>query len=311
VTTTTAPPALCPLTGAPVPGGRAVPARPALGVKIDNYPSARPQSGLDLTDDVFEEPVEGGITRYVAVFQCQDGGLVGPVRSARNIDIGILGQLGAPLIAHVGGIAPVIGNIDASPIKNIDLGAYAQVDQHPSGRYAPYDTYATTSSLWGLVSRDNTVPAALFSYSATVPQGSPVTAVLIPFSGTSNVVWHYNSGAQAFERFYGYSADMLADGHQVSAANVIVQQVQVFYGPWLENDQGGLEVQANLYNGASGPAEIFRNGTEVTGSWHRSSLAQPTQYEDAQGQPISLAPGNTWIELVPSGISVSTLNQPG
>ena len=114
-TTTAAPAPACPLTGVPAPAG-SVPQRPAMAVKIDNYPAGRPQSGLDKADIIFEEPVEGGITRFAAVFQCQDSALIGPVRSARNIDIGILGQLGSPLLAHVGGINPVLANINASPI---------------------------------------------------------------------------------------------------------------------------------------------------------------------------------------------------
>ena len=105
-TTTTAPAPACPLTGVPAPNVRSVPQRPAMAVKIDNYPAGRPQSGLDKADIIFEEPVEGGITRFAAVFQCQDAALIGPVRSARNIDIGILGQLGNPLLAHVGGHQP-------------------------------------------------------------------------------------------------------------------------------------------------------------------------------------------------------------
>ncbi len=113
-TTSTVPAPACPLTGVPAPGG-SVPQRPAMAVKIDNYPAGRPQSGLDKADVIFEEPVEGGITRFAAVFQCQDAALIGPVRSARNIDIGILGQLGNPLLAHVGGINPVLANINASP----------------------------------------------------------------------------------------------------------------------------------------------------------------------------------------------------
>jgi hypothetical protein len=71
----------CPLTGVPAPGG-AVPARPALGIKIGNYPNDRPSSGLNNANIVFEEPVEGAITRLVAVFQCQSAALVGDLRSA-------------------------------------------------------------------------------------------------------------------------------------------------------------------------------------------------------------------------------------
>ncbi|HTT86353.1 MAG TPA: DUF3048 domain-containing protein, partial [Acidimicrobiales bacterium] len=75
---------VCPLTGQSAPGGQ-VPQRPALAIKVDNYPAARPQSGLNDADIVFEEPVEGGITRFVAVFQCQPASLVGPIRSARAV----------------------------------------------------------------------------------------------------------------------------------------------------------------------------------------------------------------------------------
>ena len=149
-TTSTTAPAVCPLTGAPSPLGTP-PNRPALAVKVDNYQAARPQSGLDDTDLVFEEPVEGGITRYVAVFQCNNATSIGPVRSARNIDIGILGQLGNPGLAHVGGINPVLSNISAAGIPNLDLGNYAQAITHPSGRYAPYDTYTSTAALYGIL----------------------------------------------------------------------------------------------------------------------------------------------------------------
>ena len=115
--------------------------------------------------------MEGGITRFVAVFQCQGATLVGPIRSARNIDIGILGQFGTPLLAHVGGIDPVIANIDASPIVNVDVGAHGTVNQHPPGRVAPYDTYASTSALWGLDPTDTSVPTPVFTYSSTTPAG--------------------------------------------------------------------------------------------------------------------------------------------
>ena len=92
---------------------------------------------MDKADIVFEEPVEGGITRYAAVFQCQNAPLVGPVRSARNIDIGILGQFGTPLLVHVGGINPVLANIDASPLVNIDLGNYGSHPDPPAGPGRP------------------------------------------------------------------------------------------------------------------------------------------------------------------------------
>jgi hypothetical protein len=304
-TSSTAAAAICPLTGAPVPGGGGVPARPALAVKVDNYPAARPQSGLDDADVIFEEPVEGAITRLVAVFECQEATLVGPIRSARNIDVGILGQLGQPLLAHVGGINPVLANIEASPIVNLDLGAHGSVIQHLPGRVAPYSTYASTSALWGLEPTRTVPPNALFSYSTVVPTGAAVSGVSVPFSSTSNVVWQYDATTGRFDRSYGTSPDLLADGVQNSAANVIVQFVRLTYGPWLENSEGGLEVQANLYSNASGLAQVYRNGVEIPAIWHRSSLSQPTQFVDSAGQPIPLQPGVTWVELVPTTVKVT------
>src|SRR5580700_3797512 len=182
-TTTTAPPPVCPLTGQPAPGGT-VPQRPAMAVKIDNYPAGRPQSGLDKADIVFEEPVEGGITRYAAVFQCQDAALIGPVRSARNIDIGILGQLGNPLLAHGGGINPVLANINASPIVNVDLGTSNSLMIHPAGRYSPDADFTSTAIVYRTHPTMTTPPQPLFSYSTALPgAGSPVATVNINFSG--------------------------------------------------------------------------------------------------------------------------------
>ncbi len=234
-------------------------------------------------------------------------GLVGPVRSARNIDIGILGEFGTPLLVHVGGIDPVLANIEASPIVNVDLGANGNIETHPSGRYAPYDTYSTTAQMWGTHPTLVTPPAPVFSFSNTVPPGgTPVASVNIDFSGTSNVTWKYNPAISAFQRFYnGTTPDTLADGVQNTAANVVVEYVQISYGPWVENSEGALEVQAALYPNASGNAIIFRGGQAIHGTWHRAALGSPTQFVNAYGQPIPLQPGQTWVELVPNTITAT------
>jgi Protein of unknown function (DUF3048) N-terminal domain/Protein of unknown function (DUF3048) C-terminal domain len=299
-TTTTTAMALCPLTGAQAPNNQ-VPQRTALAVKIDNYQSARPQSGLDFTDMVFEEPVEGGITRYVAVFQCQNASSIGPVRSARNIDVGILGQLGNPPEVHVGGINPVISDIVAAGIPNLDLGNNAaSAATHPAGRYAPYDTYTSTAALYALVPNLTTPPTPIYAYTPDpIAGGLAVTSVHVPFSGQSDVTWNWNPATGTWLRFYnGTQPDNNADGVQNQAANVIVQTVHVTYGPWLENSEGGLEVQAQLY-GTSGPAQVYRNGVQLTGTWSRSAINAPTVYKTTSGKTITMAPGRTWIELLP------------
>ncbi len=90
---------------------------------------------------------------------------------------------------------------------------------------------------------------------------------------------------------------------QNTAANVIVQYVQISFGPWLENSEGGFEVQAALYPNASGVADVFRGGTEITGTWTRSTLGSPTKFLNASGPQIPLQPGQTWVELVPNTIT--------
>jgi len=293
----------CPLTGQPAPGGQ-VPQRPALAFKVDNYPTARPQSGLNDADIVFEEVVEGGITRFVAVFQCREAPLVGPIRSARAVDVPILDQLSKPLFVHAGGINPVIALVEGGNLINDDVFTHASIVQNPSARYAPYDTYASTSAAWGLNASDTTPPAPLYTYSAAVPTGTPVGTVSIPFSGTNDNTWTWSPLNSSWLLSISGAPENVAGGTRVGVANIVVQTVHVTLGPWLENSEGGLEVQSQLTG--SGPLQVFRNGEEITGIWQRFGLSNTTSLVGPGGSPIALAPGKTWVELVPTYIPVTT-----
>lgn len=307
-TTTTAPTTTvpvgppCPLTGQPAPGG-AVPQRPALAVKVDNYPTARPQSGLDKADVVFEEPVEGRITRLVAVFQCQPADLVGPIRSAREVDVQILDELSHPLFVHVGGINQVLSLIASADDVNLDLGYHGSIIQRPAGRYPPYNTYVSTSGAWGLAPGDTTPPAPLFTYAATAPAGTPLTSIHIPYGQTSDETWSWDGSSNRWLLSYSGAPATVDNGSQIGMANVIVQTVQVSYGPWVENAEGGLEVQSQLVG--SGPALVLRNGEEISGTWQRPAIGSPTSFVASDGATIPLAPGPTWVALVPSTVGVA------
>jgi hypothetical protein len=295
--------ALCPLTGVPAPGS-SVPPRPALAVKVDNYPQARPQSGLDQADIVFEEPVEGGITRLAAVFQCQSPALVGPIRSARAVDAPILDQLSRPILIHVGGINPVIALLQNANLINDDLFYRGSIVKTFPGRYAPYDTYVSAASAWGLNPTDTKPPAALFTYSSTPPSGTPVTSIHIPFTGTNNTLWTWDAASGHWLLSYSGRAATVANGGQIATTNIVVQTVHVTYGPWLENDVGGLEVQSQLTG--SGPLTVLRNGVAISGTWHRATLNDPTTLTASDGSAIALQPGQTWVEIVPSTVPVTT-----
>ena len=302
----------CPLTGAPAPGGK-VPARPALAVKVGNYTADRPSAGLNQADVVFEEPVEGSYTRLVAVFQCQGSTLVGDLRSARQPDVAILSQLSNPIFLHAGGIDPVLALLSDAPLQdeNILKGGYGSVTIHPSGRYAPYSTFTSTGPAWALVPGDTTPPAPIFTYAAAPPAGSVPgsgATVHVPFSSTSDVTWTWNAATGTYLRSYSGVPDKLLDGSQTAAANVVVLTVPTNTGPWLENNEGGYEVEVTATG--TGPAVVLRNGVAITGTWTRSSLTQPATLRTTSGAAITLRPGNTWEELAPQGVAVTTTAAP-
>jgi len=311
-TVATTPAQICPLTGAPAPGG-AVPARPALGIKIGNYPGDRPSSGLNQADIVFEEPVEGAITRLVAVFQCQGAALVGDIRSARQPDAGILSQLSNPLFVHAGGINPVIALMQDSPLidKNLYSGGNGSAIIQQPDRVAPYSTFVNTASLWALQTSDTSPPAPIFSYSAALPKGSVAgsgASVHIPFSSSSDVTWQWNRATGTYLRSYSGQPDKLLNGSQTATSNVVVMTVHTATGSWVENSEGGHEVDVTATG--SGPLVVLRDGVAITGTWTRPTLTQPATLTSAAGVPITLQPGSSWVELAPVDIPVTPAAAP-
>jgi hypothetical protein len=305
-TVAAAPVATCPLTGASPPGGT-VPARPALAIKIGNYPDDRPSAGLNQADIVFEEPVEGAITRIMAVFQCQSTPLVGDLRSARQPDAGILSQFSNPLFVHAGGITPVLNLLAGSPLidKNLYSGGNGSAIIQQPGRVAPYSTFVNPATLWAFDPSDVSPPAPIFHYAA-LPAGSVAgsgASVHIPFSSTSDVTWTWNASSGKYLRSYAGTPDRLLDGSQTAATNVVVMTVPTATGPWVENSEGGHEV--DVTQTGTGPVVVMRNGVAITGTWTRASLTQPATLTATNGTPITLQPGNSWVELAPVGIPVT------
>src|SRR3954471_542802 len=171
-TTSTAPPPVFPLTGLPATDPTKL-TRPALVVKIDNADgsgnnSARPQIGLNKADVVYEEMVEGSVTRLAAVFHSGDSDPVGPVRSARTTDIAVFSPLNRPLYAWSGANGDFAALIRASNL--IDVGYDAQPDayqrRNETGHVAPHNLYSSTPALFALAPPDALPPSPLFPYRA-------------------------------------------------------------------------------------------------------------------------------------------------
>jgi hypothetical protein len=307
-TPTTAPvPSKCPLTDESPPGGR-VPDRAALAIKVDNLPAARPQYGLAGADVVYEEPVEGGLTRFIVIYQCRDAARIQPIRSARIIDPDIIRQYGAhPLFGYAGGIQPAVDAIAASPL--IDVGIYhapPTAYRRDPTRTAPQNLYSSTTTLYQVgVARKAPLqpPPPVFVYGSLTAGAAPAAGVHIPYP-YSDVTWTWNPTAKTWSRSYGTSGPATqAEGGQVTAANVIVMKVVLFPSPYVEDPTGAHENLVTLTG--SGPVQIFRSGAVVSGTWNRRTVTETTRYLDAAGHVIPLSPGTTWVELVPTTIATT------
>lgn len=297
------PPPICPLTGEVTPAG--VPNRPALAIKVENSPESRPPAGLNGTDIVYEEPVEGGITRFVAMFQCHDASRVEPVRSARQADPYIVNQGGMALFGNSGGSPPTEQAIQ-SAIKAgwiVDVSDATGGGYHRDSRPSPHNYYTSTAELYGRSNAKGAVPSPVFTYAASPAPGGAGASVHVAFSQYSDVTWRWNATAGVYQRYYGSQPATLQDGGIISAKNLVIQEVAVNMSWWIEDPSGSHQPVPTLQG--TGQTLVCRQGTCVTGSWTRpgEGLKQPTYYKDATGADIPLVPGNTWVELAPTSVA--------
>ncbi|MCU1453432.1 MAG: hypothetical protein JWN46_1578 [Acidimicrobiales bacterium] len=308
-TTTRAPkPALvAPLTGLP-PSNPLALLRPALAVKIDNLDapseSAVPQRGLNRADVVFEEIVEGDITRLVAVFHSQWQDTVGPVRSARTTDVHMLPQLQRPLIAWSGGNAGVSAAVRNSPLRDVGADAVPGGYFRDGSRRAPHNLYARPDVLWGAAPAGAGTPVPLFTYLAKgeVPKGLPAAGVdLVWGSGSASTPagWRWDPGSHQYLRTQrGRPHIDATDGQQVSATNVVV--LNMAYGEDGNRSPEALTV-------GSGDAYVLTQGKVIACRWWRPDENGPTRLVGADGAPVKLTPGRTWEELPkPGGATIIT-----
>ncbi len=290
----------CPLTDTPAPGG-VVPKRPPLAVKIGNEPQgARPQSGLSEADVVYDTPAEGGIMRYVAVFQCENAPVIGPVRSIRWVDWHILAEFRTSLLAFAGGINPDVNTAESLRyIKAIDLLTnYSQAAYRTTNRVPPDNLYTSSSALWKLFPSQTTAPQPIFRYSSSLPAGSkPASSITLNFSAGTDVLWKWQASSGTWLHTYAGAPDVDAATNQpVTAANVVVQIVHYSYGPYPESPGSTGDVESKTTG--TGAGYVFRGGRAIAVTWHRKDLSAPTTFTTSSGQPVGLAPGKTWVELL-------------
>jgi Protein of unknown function (DUF3048) N-terminal domain/Protein of unknown function (DUF3048) C-terminal domain len=293
--------AASPLTGLPM--DIVMSRRPVLVVKIDNAPKARPQIGLNQADVVFEEGVEGGITRFAALFHSQESKPVGPVRSARSTDIRIVSALHHPLFAYSGANATFQRYVHEAPLVDVGVDAYPDRYHRDGSRPSPYNLFSDTDKLFDLAPGSAEPPPALFAWrppgaAASGPGARAVTHTRVYWQASklTEAVWDWDVTAKGWRRTQNGETHVDAAGKQVTPANVVIQFVT--YHDTGQVDSSGTSVpEADVIG--EGDAWVLSGGVLIPCHWSKASDTDVTHYRDASGADVKLAPGKTWIELVP------------
>jgi DUF3048 family protein len=277
-----------PLTGLPATG--AAPRHPVMVVKIDNSLSSSPQVGLSKADLITEELVEGGITRLAVFYYQKVPRLVGPVRSMRASDIGIVKPAKAVLVAS-GGAPPTVRRIKAAGIKAFTEGAVGY--ERDNSRVAPYNLFMHLRKLAKKVRAKDTVPSYLpFGSATNLPKGRPAKGLGAVFSSGHTTRWTYHAGAHGGT--YVNDNSNAAAGDRFKPDTVLVLRVRIGDAGYL--DPAGNHVPVTEFTG-SGKALLFHGGEVVHGTWSKT-LDSTISLRDAKGS-LSVPTGHTWIELVP------------
>lgn len=295
---TPAPTVILPLTGEVIEAGTAL--NPSIAAKIDNHIAARPQVGLERTDIVFEELVEGGLTRYVAIWQSDVPNEIGPIRSIRPMDPDIVSAFGG-IICYSGGQPRFVALMQKSPVFNAIHGQKATADTmyRTKTKTAPHNVIVKAATIVGQHS-DLAAPRQQFAFAldvtaaTAVKDGTPKSALNLTFSNASAPSWKWDATSGRYLRAQKGVVDKDSNGTQLGAVNVIVVRVGI---------DTSLGVPKTKLIG-SGEAWVSSGGSTIHATWSKRSATSSIVLRDDQGVTIRLAPGNSWIELVPNGGSV-------
>jgi len=302
-TVTTAAGAPAPLTGVPDASGAAA-SRPSIAVKIDNAPEARPQSGLDVADIVYEEVVEGGVTRLIAVFHSTAPALAGPVRSVRPMDPDILSAFHG-LVAYSGGIPAFISLLRKAPVQDVNVDVATDAYSWDKSRSAPHNEYVAPDKLWPKAKADYAAPPqAMFGYRAAGEAFGDADAphVSIHYSPRQTSVYDWDAASGTWKRTSNGTPHVTASGAQIAPQNLVIQFVTTRTLGY--KDQSGTNVVESNVLG-SGEAWILSGGRVTKGKWSKSSESAATKFTDSAGNPVKLAAGRTWVHFAPVGSAVT------
>jgi hypothetical protein len=279
-------PLLSPFTGEPVPA-----LRPVLAVKIDNIVLARPQTGLRSADIVYVLPVEGGLSRFMAVFSSHVPPVIGPVRSSREDDLELLRQFGRPAFAYSGAAPHLLPFIHRA--RTVDLyagivGGYFRDWR----RIAPYNLYAHTSQLLAEAPRASKAHDIGFRFGPAPAGGRPMSAFSASYPAAS-FTFRWSASARRWLVWMDGAPASATEGGQLGGATVVIQYTVIRTSRFLE--YGSRPPYANSVG--SGRAVVLRDGRAYDVRWSRPSPDGGTTYTLPSGQRMRFAPGQVWVVL--------------
>jgi hypothetical protein len=309
--TPTPKPRFWPLTGLAAAADAQLGRRP-LNVRLPNDPNARPQYGLNKADIVFEMIVEGGVTRFSAIFHSKDADTVGPVRSYRFSDLHITQMLRGALVSS----GSTVEEHDAVS-QSIKDGNMLSVDAERDGapyyrvnfRPAPNNEFTGTPADREAVNRAGGSAAVDVPALAFVPPGNtdpaaggfaaakPATSLAVPFQGVWVSTYTWDGAAKGYRRSQQGVQTVDGDGSgPILAKNVIVMTTDIWTTSVTEDSLGSKGLDYRMTGG--GPVSVFRDGLRMDGTWKRDGVLDMFTFFDASGNPLLLEPGQSWISFI-------------
>lgn len=284
-----------PLTGTTV-ADEAATKQAATAIMLENSPDARPQSGLKSAGVVFEAIAEGGITRFLALYQQDKPQLIGPVRSVRLYYVQWLAPF-QPSVAHIGGSKFALQEVRGGKYRDIDQFFNASSYWRVSDRYAPHNVYTSFAKLDELNKKKGYTTSDIkgFSRKESAPSKTPnANKIDVKISGPLyNSSYIYDKATNSYKRSQAGSPHNDREAGQISPANVVVLNTEMK----LILEDGYREQITTI---GSGKATIFRDGYVTIGTWTKKDAASQLTFTDPEGKDIPLNRGQTWITAIPN-----------
>lgn len=293
------------VSGVPVESANLATA-PVTAIMIENSPSARPQSGLKNSGVVYEAIAEGGITRFLVIYQTEKPTLVGPVRSLRPYYVEWLKPYDAS-VAHVGGSKRALDEVRNGSYRDIDQFLNPSTYWRATDRRAPHNVYTSFEKIDALNAQKGFTTSNAQGFlrvksdkkSSQPQEDIPATKINIGISSSLyNPSYVYNGEAKTYARSLGGKPHLDREDGQIAPRVVIA----MFVKENTVNEDGARE---NIITTGKGRAVIFQNGTVKDVFWERPSVNEQIKFTDSEGKSVLLERGQTWISAVPERGSVT------